>query len=250
MLIRSLPLRGLVNFLFFSALTVYWYLGSWSPLEIDTGPLPNGFVARAGVAGIITSPVQEPYNPAANDEGLEEEENVIISAPSEGEYLSPDTIPQFKKGSNDMQGTPRGGSAPIPRSGASSTGVAAASPSGSLSWPVNGSLSSRYGPRGRGYHRGIDIAAAYGSPIRAAKGGKVVLAGWYYDYGKTVIIAHPDGTQTLYAHASKLLVSPGDVVEKGQIIANVGRTGRASGPHLHFEVHVGGKRVNPLAYLR
>jgi murein DD-endopeptidase MepM/ murein hydrolase activator NlpD len=116
-------------------------------------------------------------------------------------------------------------------------------------WPARGQLTSRFGWRRWRHHDGIDIAAPYGSPIYAARPGRVVFAGWYYAYGRAVIIEHGDGVQTLYGHASKLLVGTGETVSQGQLIARVGTSGRSTGPHLHFEVRHNGRPVNPLRYM-
>lgn len=118
-----------------------------------------------------------------------------------------------------------------------------------FSWPLLGVITSNYGPRKSGYHHGLDIAESTGTPIKAAKSGKVIFSGWRSVYGYAVIIDHGNDTQTLYGHASKLLVKKGQYVYKGQIIAKVGNTGRTTGPHLHFEVRVNGKTVNPKRYL-
>jgi len=115
-------------------------------------------------------------------------------------------------------------------------------------WPARGVLTSRFGWRSRRHHNGIDIAAPYGTPIFAAKAGRVIFSGWYYGYGRTVIVDHGDVT-TLYGHASKLLVRKGQTVEAGESIARVGSTGVSTGPHLHFEIRVNGRAVNPLKYL-
>jgi len=119
-----------------------------------------------------------------------------------------------------------------------------------LSWPARGMITSRYGWRYRQHHDGIDLAAPWGTPIHAARAGRVVLAGWYYGYGRTVIIEHEGGLRTLYGHASRLLVRPGQVVRQGERIALVGCTGRCTGAHVHFEVRINGRPVNPLPYLR
>ncbi|MDQ7849130.1 MAG: M23 family metallopeptidase [Armatimonadota bacterium] len=119
-----------------------------------------------------------------------------------------------------------------------------------LSWPARGMITSRYGWRFRQHHDGIDLAAAWGTPIHAALPGQVVLAGWYYGYGLTVILDHGGGLRTLYGHASRLLVRPGQGVQQGERIALVGCTGRCTGAHVHFEVRLNGRPVNPLRYLR
>ncbi len=119
--------------------------------------------------------------------------------------------------------------------------------------PVDGHIVSGFGYRVHPifrrvkFHYGVDIAAPYGTPIRAAANGVVVFAGWRRAYGNTVILDHGNGLATLYAHCSQILVSEGEVVRQGQIIARVGSTGLSTGPHLHFEVRQYGEPVNPLA---
>lgn len=120
-----------------------------------------------------------------------------------------------------------------------------------LAWPVHGRISGRYGYRihpvwrRRMMHTGLDIAARSGTPIRAALGGRVTFVGWKGGYGRTVIIEHPNGYETLYGHCSKILVNRGQTVKRGERIANVGTTGVSTGPHVHFEVKKSGKRMNP-----
>ncbi len=101
----------------------------------------------------------------------------------------------------------------------------------------------------REFHLGIDLVAPYGASIKAADGGKVTFAGTKGSYGKLVIITHDDGSQTYYAHNSQLLVSYGDRVYQGQVIAKAGSTGRSTGPHCHFEIRINGHTVDPLDYL-
>ena len=122
---------------------------------------------------------------------------------------------------------------------------------GTFLTPTRGRVSSRYGMRGGRMHRGLDIAAPIGTAIKASDGGKVIYSGsGKSGYGKMVEIDHGNGFITRYAHCSKLLVNVGDKVYKGQHIANVGNTGRSSGPHLHFEVLKNGKNYNPSNYLK
>jgi murein DD-endopeptidase MepM/ murein hydrolase activator NlpD len=108
--------------------------------------------------------------------------------------------------------------------------------------PVDGRISSRFGVRAdpftgeHRHHGGVDFAAPEGSEIRAARPGRVIFSGPRGDYGNAVELDHGDGVTTLYAHASDLLVRRGDRVEAGQPIGRVGKTGRATGAHLHFEV--------------
>lgn len=124
---------------------------------------------------------------------------------------------------------------------------------GSFRWPVYGRITSSYGYRSifgsYSLHRGIDIACSYGTSIVAADGGTVTFSGWNGTYGKLVVIDHGNGKVTYYAHNSSLLVSVGDKVAKGETIALAGSTGRSTGTHCHFEVHVNGQLVNPLNYL-
>jgi len=116
-------------------------------------------------------------------------------------------------------------------------------------WPSRGVLRSRFGWRYVSRHNGIDISAPLGTSIDAAMAGRVRFAGWYGGYGKTVIIDHGNGVTTLYGHASQLTVHAGQRVEAGQLIARVGSTGRSTGPHLHFEIRVNGRPLDPLKYL-
>lgn len=124
-----------------------------------------------------------------------------------------------------------------------------------FAWPVEGTITSRYGPRLSPIdglprvHRGVDIGVPSGTPIRASKAGKVVTAQWDSTYGQMVIIQHGGGYRTLYAHASTLAVSAGATVEQGEIIAYAGSTGKATGPHLHLEIHYQGTPVDPLLLL-
>lgn len=120
---------------------------------------------------------------------------------------------------------------------------------GAFAWPVLAPISSPYGPRDGRNHNGLDLAANMGDPIKAARDGEVLLAGYVNGYGETVILRHEDGTQTLYGHASRLLVSAGERVRQGEVIAEVGSTGRSTGPHLHFEIIVNSKPLDPLLYL-
>ncbi len=130
-------------------------------------------------------------------------------------------------------------------------------PTGHFTWPTWGTITSRFGSRyifgSYSYHSGIDISVPYGSSIKAADGGTVIFAGTgsgsTWSYGKYVVIDHGNGRQTYYAHNSSLLVSVGDKVYQGQVIARAGSTGRSTGPHCHFQVKINGSDVNPLKYL-
>ena len=119
--------------------------------------------------------------------------------------------------------------------------------SGSLDWPTYGPITQYY--RGSG-HKGIDIGGKTGQAIRAVDSGYVSFAGYQGSYGKLVTVNHNNGIVTKYAHCSSINVSTGQRVGKGETIAALGSTGRSTGPHLHFEVLVGGSPTNPLNYLR
>ena len=119
-------------------------------------------------------------------------------------------------------------------------------------WPLYGNIVSRFGYRiypWRGFHSGLDISGAYGTPIRVTANGVVSYVGWRSGYGRTVIVNHGYGVSTLYAHCSRYAVKTGQNVGKGQIICYVGNTGYTTGPHLHYEVRKWDRAVNPVAYL-
>lgn len=117
-------------------------------------------------------------------------------------------------------------------------------------WPVQGRVTSPFGARGNGEHDGLDIAAGEGTPVVAAEAGKVVYAGDDLgDYGRTVVLKHAGRWATVYAHNDRNLVSEGDFVEKGDRIAEVGQTGNASAPHLHFEIRRSNRPRDPMSCL-
>ncbi len=120
---------------------------------------------------------------------------------------------------------------------------------GRFIWPVDGVLTSKYGIRHGRRHDGIDIGAPIGTPIRAAAAGKVLYVGRQSGYGKIVILRHAERMITVYAHNHENLVETGQSVRQGQPIARVGQTGRATGPHLHFEIRKATKPRNPLFFL-
>jgi murein DD-endopeptidase MepM/ murein hydrolase activator NlpD len=118
-------------------------------------------------------------------------------------------------------------------------------------WPVVGKVTSGFGMRHGRKHTGIDIDADAGDPIKAAYDGKVIYSGSKFKgYGNMIIIEHANDFTTIYAHNKENLVKEGEWVTQGQVIALVGKTGEASGSHLHFEIHLGDKPLDPLEYLQ
>jgi murein DD-endopeptidase MepM/ murein hydrolase activator NlpD len=130
-----------------------------------------------------------------------------------------------------------------PASAAAGAGVA-------LEWPVKGMLYAKFGKKGKEVHDGIDLAAPLGTPVKAAAAGKVLYAGEQKGYGRIVIIEHSAGVVTLYAHNHELRTQTGATVAAGAVIATVGKSGRTSGPHLHFELRKNGVPVDPLPYFK
>ena len=122
-------------------------------------------------------------------------------------------------------------------------------PPSAVRWPVNDVVTSEYGPRWGRMHEGIDIGGQHGAPIHAAESGRVDYAGWIGGYGNTIVIDHGGGMTTLYGHMDGFATSAGQTVSIGQVIGYVGNTGFSQGPHLHFEVRIGGAPVNPRKYL-
>ncbi len=122
---------------------------------------------------------------------------------------------------------------------------------GPFSWPVTGTITSPFGWRSNPFggspefHQGLDIAAPSGTTVTAAAGGTVIMAQWYGGYGNYILIDHGGGYSTGYGHLSAIYVSSGQSVSRGQAIGAVGSTGQSTGPHLHFEVRIAGKPVDP-----
>lgn len=145
--------------------------------------------------------------------------------------------------------TPSRSQAAAPPTRTSDTNIPAASGArGNFIWPTNGHRINQYFSY---RHSGADIDGDYSSPIYASARGVVETVQYLrYGYGYHVIIRHPDGSRTLYGHASKIFVKSGQAVAQGQTIAMVGSTGRSTGTHLHFEIIIGGRKVNPLSYIR
>ncbi|HWI02850.1 MAG TPA: M23 family metallopeptidase [Acidimicrobiales bacterium] len=118
-----------------------------------------------------------------------------------------------------------------------------------MAWPTNGSVTSGFGYRWGSLHAGIDIANGTGTPIRAAKAGTVILAGWNGGYGNCIVIDHGGGFSTLYGHMTRLRASEGQRVSQGDLIGDMGSTGNSTGSHLHFETRLNGTPQDPSRYL-
>ncbi len=118
-----------------------------------------------------------------------------------------------------------------------------------LGVPVLGPLSSPFGSRWGQQHEGIDIASSYGRQVRASAEGRVIYAGTKGTYGKLIVLEHSESVQTWYGHLSQIAVKCGQKVAKGAIIGKIGSTGHSTGPHLHFEVRVRGRPVDPYPVL-
>ncbi|MDR3303863.1 MAG: M23 family metallopeptidase [Treponema sp.] len=168
------------------------------------------------------------------------------------EHLAVNTvlfIPGGKMGKEELNKALGLGAKPVATSVITST-------SESFAWPIRGRLTSPYGWRDdpfngvRTYHAALDLAAALGTPIKAALAGKVSSVGVNSVYGKFIIITHTNGFQTMYGHMSATSVKQGETVKKGTKIGEVGSTGRSTGPHLHLALYKNGRAVNPLEYLK
>lgn len=125
-----------------------------------------------------------------------------------------------------------------------------------LGFPFHGSITSTFGHRENPFggsnvetHKGLDIRGPMGAPVRAMAKGVVEFAGPRGGFGNCIILKHANGFETLYGHLSKILIRPGQKIEIGQQIGKIGSTGRSTGPHLHYEVHRNGQRINPQSFL-
>ncbi|TGE33955.1 M23 family metallopeptidase [Desulfosporosinus sp. Sb-LF] len=157
------------------------------------------------------------------------------------------TVPEIQKQNLAPNRRP-GGTMTIQENVVEGKGISRGSKT-SWNWPIIGVKSSDYGWRNGKFHHGLDIAIPSGSIVRAARAGKVVKTGWLGVYGLMVLVEHGDGVQTLYAHNSKISVKIGDQVVAGDEISISGNTGNSTGPHLHFEIRLNGKTVDPEGYL-
>lgn len=196
------------------------------------------------------------------------EDTLVILNRLDGEHLSPGKqifIPGasrqlYVSGATGEKSTPRSKSALIPKRTATGgerariVPNAPALPPGTpglvFRWPVQGHVSSPFGKRDGQTHDGLDIAVDEGTPVKSAADGRVIYEGnGVSGYGNLLIVKHEGLYATVYAHNQENLVEKGEFVEAGQVIAKVGQTGRASGPHLHFEIRFNSKPTNPMPLL-
>jgi lipoprotein NlpD len=120
---------------------------------------------------------------------------------------------------------------------------------GNLIWPIAGTITSAFGPRGESFHDGIDISAPEGTPVQAVEDGEVMYSDQLRGYGNIIIVRHNGNLVSVYAHNNRNRVREGETVTRGETIAEVGSTGRASAPHLHFEIRKENVAEDPLNYL-
>lgn len=187
--------------------------------------------------------VQDSYGEPASQQTAAANPNAPSSVKREG--LAP---PPGAQGEAPRSAAPAG--EPTPLSKASQSVTVPATPPARMIWPVNGKVVSSYGTSGGQKNDGIDIAAAKGTPVKAAEGGKVVYAGnEVARMGNLLLIEHSGGYITAYGNNEELLVKKGDTVKKGQTIAKVGNSGGTAEPQLHFEVRRSGKTIDPRTVL-
>ena len=192
---------------------------------------------------------------AALDAVLEEKEAVLAAEQRASDALAAkfeslgEKLEHAKHREGDLSRSVEQITADILAAQAKSSVVALGESAKGFIWPLNGHVTSPYGPRWGRMHSGIDIDGVSGQPIVASKRGRVILSSYYSGYGNAVIVDHGGGVSTLYAHMSKFGVSKGAYVEQGQTIGYVGCTGSCTGDHLHFEVRINGDPVDPMPYL-
>lgn len=217
-------------------------------------PPPAGVVHRVGAGETlwrIAHAYEVPLDEVVRENALEDptrlESGTLLFIPGATHAVAVPPAPQpLAMGSAAQR--PRRGPASIPRAGARPLDVAARGEP--MLWPAPGVLISGFGARERDRHDGIDLACPEGTPVRAADAGVVLFSGEQRGYGKLVLLAHENDLVTVYAHNSENLVERGDKVPRGAEIARVGRSGNATGPHVHFEVRVAAQPRDPLGFLR
>lgn len=205
--------------------------------------------APAGFRAALPAPMPLPIYPQVG-------QSIEIPVPAPRSYAMPATTRPIasiggRGGYNTPNYVPTPGTSTEEYDSPSNNIPPTGAPAVGFIWPTRAVLTSRYGWRWGRMHRGIDLAGPVGTPIVAAADGVVIKAGWDRGgYGNLVEVQHADGTVTRYAHNSRMAVSVGQPVRQGEHIADMGSTGRSTGPHLHFEIHPANSgAVNPIAYL-
>jgi murein DD-endopeptidase MepM/ murein hydrolase activator NlpD len=177
---------------------------------------------------------------AANDLSTTKELKLTdLSTLTSAEQAEAGEIDALQAASNDIAARIR----------AAQAGQTSSPSAGGLVWPVSGPVTSPFGWRWGRMHQGIDIGVPMGTPIRAAAAGTIIYCGWESGYGNLTVIDHGGNLATAYGHQSSIAVACGQQVAQGQVIGYVGCTGHCTGPHLHFEVRIGGAPVDPMGYL-
>ena len=197
-------------------------LSSLPQAEAEGNKRPSENVTDAELAAVEQQIKERSKGGASPDDG------VAPGAPSDKEV---------REMLREMKDERKGGGGPIKRG------------SGDFIWPINGPLTSPFGQRWGRLHAGIDVAAPNGRPIRAAAAGRVIIAAPTGGYGNYTCVAHDKSISTCYAHQSRFGTRAGETVGQGDVIGFVGNTGNSFGDHLHFEVRVSGRPVNPMDYL-
>ncbi len=200
----------------------------WEPFGPEAGPAKRGTGIGGGTAGRLLT--DSGRGARSDRDGIREEMDQLVGiVKDEGESLR--SLERFL---------------------GKASKVLASLPS---RWPLRGPVNSDFGKRlspwapNSEFHSGIDIGAPIGTPVRAPAPGTVVFAGPHSEYGIIVVIDHGNDTKSLYGHLSKLQVAVDHQVQRGEVIAMTGNTGRSSGPHLHYEIQVKGQPVNPHSYI-
>jgi murein DD-endopeptidase MepM/ murein hydrolase activator NlpD len=215
------------------------------------GPVAMAFVALLAVSGSVPASAVAPDAPSGPGQ------NEPMSRSAQSLQVSPAATITVQRDGYTSAAAPKPKPKPKPKPVAQVQAASVAVGTGQ-GWllPVAGRISSAFGPRPNApvagvssFHKGSDIAAPCGQPVRAAQAGTVIEAGYQGSYGNWVLIDHGNGIQTGYAHSSQNVVSKGQRVAAGATVALVGSTGASSGCHVHFETRVGGAQVDPVPFM-
>lgn len=235
---------------------LFWAIGCGVPFGIYHKIEPGQTLYR--IARTYNTSVQKivEVNRLKHPDALRAGQQVFIPGATRTRYVATSaaaTRPEPTRKPSSVSSKPRVKSAqkPVAKSNKAAPPILReAGPAPNFGWPTRGKISSSFGKLDDRNHDGIDISADRGTEILAAADGTVIYAGnGLRGYGNLIILKHPNGYSTIYAHNQDNLVKKGSFVAKGEKIGTVGSTGRSSGPHLHFEIRAGKKPVNPLKYL-